>query len=332
MANDIAVIKEQFDVMAPEIRDLLPAEIPVDRFIRTIMVSCEQNKKLLSPNLRNSLFQSAMTSAVLGLECDGVSGQGYLIPYGSRVQFIAGYKGYVTIAARSGRTLQGFLVREGEEFAPDEANGQPNHKRILGGESERAIIAAYAISRGNGPNMMKCQSMDEMLAIRDKSAGFKSGRGPWFTHPDEMFRKCPMRALFKDLPYISAQQASALEDQSDMGRNAWIEPGNVMHADNEVIDGNVIDTTVDATAPDDRSDLAIDPRRLTFILSTGEVHSCANPAQWLAVGKNLVRRCVEGGKLAQFEELNGEIILRHATEWHPKEGSTLVDLIEDAKS
>jgi phage RecT family recombinase len=57
-----------------------------------------------------------MSAACLGLEVDGVTGQAYLIPFKGRAQLVVGYKGYNTLAARSGITITGAVVREGDEF------------------------------------------------------------------------------------------------------------------------------------------------------------------------------------------------------------------------
>jgi len=43
-----------------------------------------------------------MTAAQLGLEPDGLLGEGYIIPYGTRAQFQTGYKGLLKLARNSG--------------------------------------------------------------------------------------------------------------------------------------------------------------------------------------------------------------------------------------
>ena len=41
------------------------------------------------------------------LEVDGVTGQAFLIPFKGRAQLVIGYKGFNTLAARSGLTVTG---------------------------------------------------------------------------------------------------------------------------------------------------------------------------------------------------------------------------------
>jgi recombination protein RecT len=94
---------------------VLDKRVPVERLMQTIMISCERLPALLKCD-RQSLFNSAMSAAVLGLEVDGVTGQAYLIPFAGKAQLVIGYKGFNTLAARSGITITGAVVREGDEF------------------------------------------------------------------------------------------------------------------------------------------------------------------------------------------------------------------------
>ena len=113
MNTNLATIEHQLTAIAPNLQNVLAESgLPVERIIRTVMVSLEINSYLRNA-YRNTILQAAMSAAVLGLEVDGVTGQGYLVPFAGKAQFLAGYKGYVSIASRSRRTLEGFVLREG---------------------------------------------------------------------------------------------------------------------------------------------------------------------------------------------------------------------------
>jgi recombination protein RecT len=219
------------------LEQLLPPALPPERLLQTLYVSCAANPNLMTCD-RTSLLQAATSAAVLGLEIDGVSGQGYLVPFKGRAQFVGGYKGYVTLASRGGRSLEGFVVREGDRFEFDEANGIVDHRRVLGDEESRKLIAAYAVSRGP-VQQVRVLSLDQLLARRDQSAGWKGrgARSTWGTHFTAMCRKTPMRDLANDLPVLSLQAAAALETQHDLGRHAWLRPegGVVVDGDREVV-------------------------------------------------------------------------------------------------
>lgn len=233
MGTDITVVtKELAPVMRtlePTLEQLLPPGLSPHRLLQTLYVSCANNPSLMKSS-RSSLMQAATSAAVLSLEIDGVTGQGYCIPFKGRAQFLSGYKGMCTLAARTGRTLEGFVVRAGDDFGFSEAAGTVHHNRVLGDEEKRKIIAAYAISRGAGlPQMIRVLSIDQLIARRNASAGWKSKgeRSTWGTNFDAMSRKSPMRDLSKDLPVISAQAAAlqyatAMETMHDMGRHAWL--------------------------------------------------------------------------------------------------------------
>lgn len=226
MSTALATIESALTPLASRFAQLLPPNMSPDRIIRTVLVSLENQPYLRECNLP-SILQAATTAAVLGLEVDGVSGQGYLVPFKGKVQFIAGYKGLVTIAARSGRTLEGYVVREGDGFSFNEAEGWAKHDRKLGGESSRKVIAAFAISRAVGsPDMVRVMSIDELLEIRDSSGGWKSkgAASTWGTDFEAMCRKSPMRRLANDIPNLPLQLAVGLETQHDLGRSAHIDP------------------------------------------------------------------------------------------------------------
>lgn len=247
MSNDLALVEQSLRPLAPRFADVLPKEIPADRLIRTVVVACENNPYLMQCD-RGSLLRSAMTAAVLGLEVDNAIGAAYLVPFRGKVQLIVGYKGFCAIAARSGRTLEGFLVREGDDFTFDEANGIVSHKKALGGEKQRKVLGAYAVSRGNGlPTMVRVMSLDEILAVRDRSAGYKAApdRSPWTTDFDPMARKCPVRMLAKDIPNISLQAAVALDTHHDLGHETYIRQDSAV-----IVDGEVVPDTKPNTGPE----------------------------------------------------------------------------------
>src|SRR6202030_281215 len=170
MGNDLAVLESQFKPLAPKFEQVLNGIMPASRLIRTVMISCERTPKLFECD-RQSLFNAAMTFAVLGLEVDGVTGQGYIIPFKGVAQPVIGYKGMNTLAARSGITIAGGVVREGDEFDYHEGS-RPwlHHRRKLGDEHARKIIASWAVaSAKDRPPTMKILSITEIIAIKAKS-------------------------------------------------------------------------------------------------------------------------------------------------------------------
>lgn len=248
MSNALAVLESQLQPLAPRFADVLPKSLPVERLMRTVMVSVERLPSLLDCD-RQSLFNAAMSAACLGLEVDGVTGQGYLIPFKGRAQLVIGYKGYNTLAARSGVTITGAVVRDGDAFDYDKGEGWVTHKPKLGGERDRRIIAAWAKAAAKGrPSVIEVLSIDDLLAVKNKSPGAKRNDSPWNDPAigfPAMCEKTVKRRLARSLPLNVMQYAAALDEAVDEREQpAWINPDKGV-----VIDGEVIAPRHDTTTP-----------------------------------------------------------------------------------
>jgi recombinational DNA repair protein RecT len=190
-----------------------------------------------------------MTFAVLGLEVDGVTGQGFLVPFNKMVQPIIGYLGYNTLGARAGLTITGRVVREGDGFDFDESAGVVHHSRQLGGEAgpnKRRIIAAWARAAAlDRPAVVRVLSIDELLAIKKKSP--RGNSPPW---SDEevgfaaMCEKTAKRRLRRDLPLSVYQKAATMEEaHEERAAHSWIHPEKGVIVDGEIIAPNRDDRT-----------------------------------------------------------------------------------------
>src|SRR5260370_40946048 len=113
MASDVAIFENTLRPLTSHFEQALGKTVPVERLMRSIMISVERNLKLLQAD-RQSLLNAAMSAACLGLEVDGITGQAFFIPFAGKVQLVIGYKGHATIAARSGFTVQGDIVCEND--------------------------------------------------------------------------------------------------------------------------------------------------------------------------------------------------------------------------
>jgi recombination protein RecT len=241
--NALAIFERQLVPLGPRFAQVLGKTMSVERLIRTIIISVERLPSLLQCD-RQSLFNGAMTFAVLGLEVDGATGQGYLVPFNDRkrgmkiAQPIIGYKGYSTLGARSGMTISGGVVREGDEFDFDEgSNAFIHHKRKLGDEKKRRIIAAWATATSLArPAIVKVLSIDELLAVKAKSP--RGNEPPW-ADPEigfpAMCEKTAKRRLSRDMPLNVFQSAARMEEAfEEQGTVSWISPDKGVIIDGEV--------------------------------------------------------------------------------------------------
>lgn len=232
MANDLATIETQLGHMAPQLSQALGGIMPVDRLIRTVIVSVERLPALLSAD-RQSVFMAAMSAACLGLEVDGVTGQAYLIPFKGKAQLVIGYKGFNTLAARGGISISGNVVREGDDEWDFRlgSGGFVRHKPSLARARDRRIIAAYAVAEHRDrPPVIEVIGIDDIEAVKEKSPGARMRDSPW-NDPGvgfpAMAAKTAKRRLQRSLPLVPQFAVAAAMDQAfeEEGVGGHVEPG-----------------------------------------------------------------------------------------------------------
>lgn len=235
--NALVILENQLKPLAPRFADVLGKTMPVERLIRTVVLSVERLPALMDCD-RQSIFNAAMSAACLGLEVDGVTGQGYLIPFKGKAQLVIGYKGYNTLAARSGLTITGAVVREGDAFDYELGDkGFVKHKPNLG-EPGRRIIAAWAVAAAKDrPPIISVLSIDEIMAIKAKSPGAKRSDSPW-NNPNigfsAMAEKSAKRRLARSMPLNVMQLAARMDEAfEEQGAAAHISPDKGLVIDGE---------------------------------------------------------------------------------------------------
>lgn len=234
----LVALEQQLAPLAPRFEAALAGMMPVDRLIRTVMVSVERLPALLSCD-RQSIYMAAMSAACLGLEVDGVTGQAFLIPFRSRAQLVIGYKGYNTLAARAGITITGAVVREGDAFDYEKgSNAFVRHRPLLEGAEQRRIVGAWATAtHAERPPVIEVMGIDELLAVKERSPGARRNDSPW-NDPKigfaAMCEKTVKRRLARSLPMSIIQQAARMDEASDeQGKPAWITPERGLEIDGE---------------------------------------------------------------------------------------------------
>lgn len=247
MSNALVALESQLTPLAPRFAQVLGKTMPVERLIRTVMISVERLPALLECD-RQSIFNSAMSAACLGLEVDGVTGQAYLIPFKGKAQLVIGYKGYNTLAARSGITITGGVVREGDQFEYELGSSAfVRHVPTLGNKGR--IIAAWASATAKArPAVVTVLDIDELLAVKSKSPGARRSDSPWNDTAigfPAMCEKTAKRRLARSLPLNIMQLASRIDEAVDeQGHSAWIGPDK-----NVVIEGEVIPERAESRTP-----------------------------------------------------------------------------------
>ena len=210
--------------------------ITKERMVRLMFSALNQNPKLLEAT-PNTLFNSMILAASLGLEPNTPLGHSYLIPFRDRkadimtVQFIIGYKGFLSLARRSGEIafISSHVVREGDTF--DYQYGTEEFLKHIPCDSEGEITHAYCVARlKDGSSAFEIMTRKQIDGIRARSMARNSG--PWVTDYEQMCRKTTIRRLMNYLPLsIEVARAVAIDGKQEIGESANQELADIIDVD-----------------------------------------------------------------------------------------------------
>ncbi len=182
--------------------------------------------KLMSGAIRNTpklaecdpmtLLGALMQCASLGLEPNTVLGHAYLIPFDRNrkvnnkwvktkdVQLIVGYKGFATLARRSGivRNLHADVVYDDDELWEYEYGSNMVLRHKPGPRQGKKTHAYCHLNLEDGGQAFVVLPAEQIIATRDQSQGWQSAvkykktdESPWTKHEDAMWSKTAVRAL-----------------------------------------------------------------------------------------------------------------------------------------
>ena len=216
----------------------IPKHMTVDRLLRVAMTSIRTNPKLMDCSIK-SLMACIMGCAQLGLEPEPFLGQAYLVPFKDKAghlhaQLIPGYRGYITLARRSGevQSVSAQAVYFKDEFRIQYGlNEALDHVPAYGDRGE--FRGAYVVFRyKDGSHSFDFMTKDRIDAVRARSKAKDSG--PWVTDYDEMAVKTVIRHHVKLAPLsIEMGRAAALEERAMIG-----EDQSSLIFDGEEVQGN----------------------------------------------------------------------------------------------
>lgn len=194
--------------LKPQMARALPKHMDADRMARIALTVLRQTPALARCT-SESFMGALMTCAQTGLE-PGPLGHAYLVPYGNTVTFIAGYKGLIDLAWRSGRVLD---ISAETVYANDHfyfrkgLDPKLEHDWSLS-DNRGEVIGYYAAAKlKDGGSAFVVMSKNDVEKIRARSKAKNSG--PWQTDYDAMSKKTCIRQLAKFLP-LSVEFAQAI--------------------------------------------------------------------------------------------------------------------------
>lgn len=196
------------DVQA-QIAKVATKHLTPEKLMRIVTTEVKKTPALAECSIA-SVMNCVMEAARLGLQPGGALGQFYIVPFKGVATPIVGYRGFITLARRSGkiRRLEAHVVYEADVFKV-RFGTDPGLTHIPSMKAERGdIVAAYMVVQMEGEAIqVEVMTREDILAIRDRSRASKNG--PWVTDFAEMCRKTVVRRGCKYLP-MDTEEAEPL--------------------------------------------------------------------------------------------------------------------------
>jgi len=232
------------------LRNFLGNEENALKFMSSVM-NCIQKTPALLECSQPSLLGAFMEAAALGLMPGGQSGDCYVLPYrtknGMMAQFQMGYKGFKTLAFRSGISRMGAELVCVNDFYEEERGTNPRitHRTPVKGErGEPYRVYAWAeIAKGD----MVFVSMDKEEVMKIKAMSKSKDSGPWASGDPMlwMWKKTAIKQLAKLLPTSDKLERAVYVDNVNerggymKGENELVEvPFEPKSSDEKIEDGN----------------------------------------------------------------------------------------------
>lgn len=210
-----------------KLAEALPRHVTPERMARIALTTIRMNPKLLECSVP-SLLGAIMQAATLGLE-PGLLGHAYFVPFNNKkkgpdgkeswvkeVTFIAGYKGLLDLARRSGeiKTIQAQAVHANDLFEY-ECGLSPvlrHVPKLIGDRGPAVGYYAYALTKDDGTyfEFMTREDIDKIRS-RSKAKDF----GPWVTDYGQMARKTVLRRLCNYLP-LKVEIAQSIAEEAEL--------------------------------------------------------------------------------------------------------------------
>lgn len=230
-AMSIATVEDVQDLlgaMKKRIAAILPAHLNQnpERLLRVVMNAWHK-----TPELRKcepmSFLTAIMEAAYLGLEPDGLLGQGWIIPFGEGqgqnkrylAKFIPGYRGLIQLGYRSNEISS---WKADVVHAHDTWKYQEGLRPVLEHERTQAdetgpVIAAYSIIQyKDGTADFEWMWLRELEKVRKKSR--MAGGPAWTEWTEEMYKKTAIRRHAKRAKLSTEiQRAAQLDEHRELG-------------------------------------------------------------------------------------------------------------------
>jgi phage RecT family recombinase len=249
--------------MQRSFKDVLPANVTVDRFTKVTLTAIQASPEVLEAD-RQSLYQACVHAAARGLLPDKKEGALVVFntkqPDGSwskRVQFLPMPEGIIKEMAKAGVSAYAVSVYEKDELEiwNDDDGQHVRHKPVIFGDRGARLGTFAAGKTKEGRSYVEAMNMDDIARVRSRSKQKdKEGNptGAWKTDTERMEQKSALHRLRKRIPMVGYEFND--EEDSDVD----LTPASV------VVDVPVADATVTAAPPGRKR-----PRALQAVVENG---------------------------------------------------------------
>ena len=218
------VLRTELAASMPKIKSALPAHIKPQQVASVVVAEVNRNPKILDCSV-DSVMNAVLEACSMGLVPNSVQGLAHMIPFGSKLQLIPGYRGLIKLCLQSGlvSSIKTAEVHENDHFKPIQGTGwRLEHVPVL--KNRGPVVAYYAVADLNtGGYDFEWMTVETGEEFRKKIG--KERSEVWKSHFDEMVKKTCIRKLVKRLPMDGdkpehtrlAAAAEFAEDEKDVG-------------------------------------------------------------------------------------------------------------------
>jgi recombination protein RecT len=222
---------------------ILGSESKAARFKQIVVTNALTNPKVLEDT--KSFIGSCLQGAATGME-QGM-GRWAIVPFKGRAQFMLMYQGMIEMARNTGtiKSIWAEVVREGDEFEEEHGFHPDIRHKVARPRSGQLMMAYACVHFTNGGGDFEIMDKDEVMAIKARSAGVRSGKStPWgdVDFEPEMWKKTVLKRLGKRLPltsdtrrHFAVDEAIITDDDFDLSAGG-VNPDTVERPDYSVED------------------------------------------------------------------------------------------------
>lgn len=201
MVNKLEIYMERY---RPDFQKVMPKGLSPDRLLRLALTEIRKNPRLADCT-EGSLLGGILNAASLGITIGDGLNQAYLVPRRNNklnvveAQFQIGYQGLITLARRSGMTIDAEVVYEGDVF--DYERGTTKFLRHKQTFKSRVFKYVWAMATyDTGEHQFIIMDNNDIERAKSFSDSRNSPHSPWVKHFEAMAKKTAIKGLCKLLP------------------------------------------------------------------------------------------------------------------------------------